>query len=201
LTPIACCGDVNHWNVFEPVGLRGFEEAERIGRRIASAATKALEHAEIARPGPVHALRKHLELPTRMPTPAQLEASKQVLATPIPEGVDFSMEHVNAHRNVRVAELGPSVGLEVSVIAFGDVAWVGIPAEYFTALGRRIKKESPFPHTFIMTLAGKIVGYIGERQNYDEGGYETTGSVVAPGSGEMIADAALEMLVDARRSM
>ena len=41
----------------------------------------------------------------------------------------------------------------LQVILIGDVAIVGVPAEYFTALGLDIKRRSPFPNTYIAELA------------------------------------------------
>ena len=197
LTPIACCGDVNHWNVFKPVTSRGFEEAERIGNKLATAALAAAEQAEPIRPAPVCALRKTFKADTRMSTEEELAKAKELLAKPAPTDVDFTIDRVAAQRRVNVAKLGPSVKLDVSLITFGNVAIVGLPCEAFSALGRSIKSQSPFDHTFIATLTDRYIGYIGERDNYEEGGYEMTSSVVVPGTGEVIVDTAVGMLNDA----
>jgi len=199
LTPINCCGDVNHWNVFKEVTSRGFEETERIGVQVGQAALNALASADPIKPGPVHALRTTVQAATRMPSDAELVEAKAIMAEPAPDDVDFTMDRVNALRKIRAAETGPTLPMDVTVITFGNVALVGIPAEYFSALGRDIKSRSPFEHTVVITLAGKNVGYIGERQNYDEGGYEMTSSIVAPGSGEALADAAVRLLEQAAR--
>ena len=47
----------------------------------------------------------------------------------------------------------------VQVILIGDVALVGVPAEYFTELGMDIKRRSPFPETYIAELANDWIGY------------------------------------------
>lgn len=197
LTPIACCGDVNHWNVFKPVTSRGFALTEEIGARIADAATEAIQGAEPVAPGPVRALRKRVEARTRMPSESELAEARAVMAQPAPEGVDFTMERVDATRKVAAAELGPTVGLDVTVLTFGNAALVGIPAEYFSELGRDIKSRSPFEHTVIITLAARNISYVGAHRNYEEGGYEMTTSVVVPGTGEILADTAVELLKQA----
>jgi len=194
LTPIGPAGDINHWNVFEDVSLRGFAETERIGNRLARAALAALPGAVTVRFGPVRGLREELRVRLRTPTPEELARAREMLSSPAPDGVDFTLDRVEAARHVKVAEMGPTAALDVTALAFGDAALVGIPAEYFTELGRDIKSRSPFAHTLVITLANGCIGYVGTRPNYEEGGYETTSSIVEPGTGEAIADTAVRLL-------
>jgi hypothetical protein len=194
LTPIGPCGDVNHWNVFRDVSLRGFAETERIGSQLAKAALTASTQATVVEPGPVVGLRQEITVPLRLPTAAELAAAKALLATPPPAGVDFTLDRVIAGRQVTAAALGPTIDVDITVLAFGSVAIVGVPAEYFTALGRQIKNRSPFPVTVVVSLANGNVGYVGERHNYEEGGYETTSSISSPGTGELMTDTAVELL-------
>jgi hypothetical protein len=98
-------------------------------------------------------------------------------------------------------ELGPKQGEQrttfVQVIAIGDVAIVGVPAEYFTALGLDIKRRSPFKHTVIAELANDWIGYLPDREGHGLGGYQTwTGlhSYAEPGVGERMADEAVRLL-------
>ena len=104
------------------------------------------------------------------------------------------MDRVVAGRQVTAAAVGPALDVDITVLAFGSVAIVGVPAEYFTALGRQIKNRSPFPLTMVVTLANGNVGYVGERHNYEEGGYETTSSISCPGTGELMTDTAAKLL-------
>jgi len=200
LTPIACCGDVNHWNVFEEVTSRGFEETERIGTGVAAAAIESLPSLAPIASGRVCGLSEEITAQTRMPSDTELEAAKKILEAPPAEGVDFEIGRVEAFRKVRVAKIGPEMTLRIDVITLGDVALVSVPCELFSALGRDIKARSPFAHTAIVTLGDANIGYVGERQNYEEGGYETTSSLVAPGTGELTADTAVNMLERAYRS-
>jgi len=194
LVPIGPTGDINHWNVFADVSLRGFAETERIGSRLAEAALEAVTRAEAVRSSRICALRKTVDVKIRVPSEEELAAAKSILAQPAPEDVDFTMDRVVAQRRVKATEIGPNVKLEIAVLAFGNVALVGIPAELFAALGREIKSRSPFDHTLVVTLANGNIGYVGAKVNYAEGGYETTSSLVAPGTGEAMADAAVGLL-------
>lgn len=85
----------------------------------------------------------------------------------------------------------------IHAIRIGEVAIVGVPAEFFTTLGIEIKRRSPFRHTIIAELANDWIGYVPDDDAYDLGGYQVwTGlhSWVARGTGERIVDEAIEML-------
>ena len=86
---------------------------------------------------------------------------------------------------------------EVQVFSLGPYAIVGIPGEFFTCLGRDIRKESKNT-ILIATLANRMLGYIAPHEAFTVGGYETESlarwSRLAPGSGETIRNAAIQML-------
>jgi len=201
LTPIGTAGDVNHWNVFAPVTSRGFAETERIGHAIASVALDAVAHAERVSPGPVRGARETVDLAVRVPSKAELAAARATWDRPPADGVDFTMDRVAAWRMIQAADIGPKLRVSVTVLAFGDVALVGMPCELFTDLGREIRARSPFAHTLVVTLADANIGYVAPRRAYEEGGYETTSSVLAPGMGERLADVAVSLLRSCAREM
>ncbi len=85
----------------------------------------------------------------------------------------------------------------IQVVVLGDVAIVGVPAEYFTSLGMDIKGRSPFKHTYVAELANDWIGYLPDRQAHQLGGYQTwmgLHSYAEIGTGERMADAVVEML-------
>ncbi len=98
-------------------------------------------------------------------------------------------------------QIAPRQGQErktwVQAILIGDVAFVGVPGEFFTILGQEIKRRSPFRYTYVFELANDYVGYIPDDRGFDRGGYQTwTGlhSFLERGSGEAIVGAAVELL-------
>ena len=98
-------------------------------------------------------------------------------------------------------ELAPHQGEErttwIQSLRIGDVAIVGVPAEYFTKLGLDIKNRSPFRYTYIAELANDWIGYLPDLDAHKLGGYQVwTGfhSCAEPGTGERIADEAVAML-------
>ena len=87
------------------------------------------------------------------------------------------------------------VEVEVQVFALGNILMVGIPGEVFTELGIRIKEKSGYDRLFVYELTnGSPVNYVPTREAYDEGGYEAISSRLAPGSGEIMADAIVAII-------
>jgi hypothetical protein len=85
----------------------------------------------------------------------------------------------------------------LQAMVIGDVALVGVPAEYFTVLGVNIKQRSPYKHTYIAELANDWIGYLPDREAHTLGGYQTwTGlhSFAEVGTGERIVDEVVSML-------
>ena len=85
----------------------------------------------------------------------------------------------------------------VQALLIGDVAFVGVPGEFFTKLGIEIKRRSPFRYTYIAGTANDYIGYIGDAEAYELGGYQLwTGfhSLAERGTGEKIVEAAVELL-------
>lgn len=111
---------------------------------------------------------------------------------------------VEVFRNMR-RELASHQGQErttwLQVMRIGDVAIVGVPAEFFTKLGLDIKNRSPFRHTYIAELANDWIGYVPDQDAFKLGGYQVwTGfhSYCESGTGERMVDAAVEMLNELR---
>jgi hypothetical protein len=107
---------------------------------------------------------------------------------------------IDTFRTMR-KKLAPMQGQErktwVQAVLIGDVAIVGVPGEFFTALGQEIKRRSPFRYTFVFELANDYVGYIPDATAFDRGGYQVwTGlhSFLERGTGELIVATAVDLL-------
>ncbi|MBX9791793.1 MAG: hypothetical protein K2Y37_22960 [Pirellulales bacterium] len=115
----------------------------------------------------------------------------------IPQNADDVIAIFRTQRRELRAKMGQERKTSLQVILVGDVALVGVPAEFFTKLGLDIKERSPFPHTYIAELANDWIGYIPDREAYDLGGYQTWmghHSYAEPGTGERMVDQVLKML-------
>jgi neutral ceramidase len=114
-----------------------------------------------------------------------------------PKGADDIIRVFRDQRKVLAPLQGQERTTWVQAVLIGDVAIVGVPAEYFTVLGQDIKRRSPFRYTYVAELANDWIGYLPDRKGHQLGGYQTwTGlhSFAEPGTGERIADVAVELL-------
>ena len=103
-------------------------------------------------------------------------------------------------------ELKPQQGQQrttwLQTIVIGDVAIVGVPAEYFTSLGVDVKKRSPCKYTYVAELANDWIGYLPDREAHKLGGYQTwmgLHSYAEEGTGERIADKIVKMLKEIKK--
>lgn len=115
----------------------------------------------------------------------------------LPTHVEYLSKTFSHQRDKLKDKQGKVIETSIQVILIGNVALVGVPAEYFTSLGVDIKKRSPFEHTYIAELANDHIGYLPDREAHELGGYQTwmgLHSYAEPGTGERMADEIIKML-------
>jgi hypothetical protein len=112
----------------------------------------------------------------------------------------FGEKVIQVFRDMRKT-LAPQQGQEretwIQALVVGDVAIVGVPAEFFTKLGLDIKNRSPFRYTYVAELANDWIGYLPDLDAHKLGGYQVwTGlhSYAEPGTGERIVDELVKLL-------
>ncbi|MHB0938640.1 MAG: hypothetical protein ACYDCO_23615 [Armatimonadota bacterium] len=79
----------------------------------------------------------------------------------------------------------------------GEVSFATFPGEAFVELGLQLKRESPFPWTCPVELAGDCLGYLVTPQAWAAGGYESlvsTAAIAAPEASGMIVNEDLRLL-------
>jgi hypothetical protein len=115
----------------------------------------------------------------------------------VTNGADGIIEVFRKQRQVLASRQGEERTTWLQALVLGDIAIVGVPAEFFTVLGQEIKRRSPFRYTYIAELANDWIGYLPDRQAFELGGYQTwTGlhSFAEPGTGEAIVTQAVQLL-------
>jgi len=200
----------------------GWEHAQRMGRALADRADEALAAGHAVAGDRVGFASTVLRIPQRRVTPEQVEAARWYLEEAPADlderaftrrltGHDHVFGEVPPRANERHArellgmwEWQRRAGtrelieeVEVQVVRIGAVAVVAVSVELFTAFGRRIKAESPFADTFLVTLANGWLGYVPTKEAFARGGYEPLlayQSRLAPTAGDQMTDAALELL-------
>lgn len=206
------CGDINH--IDYPNG-GAKKSAAEIGERLAAAAVAAMNGLKPVSPD-LAARRNVVDMPLQTYTDEELAWSDGVIERDrAAEKIPF-LEEVKAYRIRRLyeirtgrADLGRSgegqigsaddprdtLPAEVQVVRLGDdLAFVALPGEVFVELGLAIKERSPFEYTFVIELANDSPAYVPTRKAMEQGGYESTNSLYAPGGGETLVDAAVKLL-------
>lgn len=197
---IGAAADINHWDVHQPGPQRGYATAGHIGEVLASRVREAYAHLSAVDSTPIHALASTLNLRFQKVSASDVEKAERILSTPPPPGIDFTLDRVWAAKVIKIRQSKtPELKAEVQVLTLGSLAFVGIPGELFVQLGMEIVRRSPFPNTFILELANQDIGYIPTKEAFEQGAYEPTSSVVAPGTGERIVDEALALLNQCRQ--
>jgi len=93
-------------------------------------------------------------------------------------------------------ELEPAADVEIylSVLKVGAVVFAGISGEVMTEIGMKIKKQSPYSHTVVVTHCNGSAGYLVTDNTYTEGGYEAMVSRTMPGTAGQIMDNLNQMI-------
>jgi hypothetical protein len=197
---IGAAGDINHWDVQRPGPQRGFDTAKRLGEVLGADVLKAYTHLRPVDSDRIRAMSFTLTLPLQNVTHNDVQRAGQILSVPPPPNVDFTLDRVWATKVMKIHDSNEAnLSAEVQVLSIGPLAFVGVPGELFVQLGMQIIKGSPFPDTFVLELANQDIGYIPTEEAFDQGSYEPTSAVFAPGGGERIVKKALDLLNDCHK--
>lgn len=89
----------------------------------------------------------------------------------------------------------PATGtMELYALSVGEMAFIAAPFEMWTDSSKYIKKNSPYETTIISTLTNNSQGYLGSKEAYEYGSYETDTAHFAKGTAEGIAEQFVTML-------
>lgn len=166
---------------------------EDAGRMLAEDAAGVIERLKWRRDARFSARARSIALPYRNAGPEEIAgrtfgAQRFIDPALYDQGMPGLLE--------RIRERGTQPA-EVQALFVDEVAFVGIPAEYFVELGLRIKEECCPAHALVVGWANGMVGYVPHHQAFARGGYETTfgaHSRMAPEAGDLLADCAIELV-------
>jgi neutral ceramidase len=204
------CGNINHWDFSKPGPQSGHKtDTKFLGESLAAAFLKAVPDLREER-GALAMRSRLMRIPLREPTAAEVGWAQQFLkqseqlsgkSEEISERQRF-LQTVRARRILGVQKRMQETGffpLEVQVVRLGEnVALVTLPGEMFVEHGLTIKNLSPFATTLVVELANTTCGYVPNRTAFRQGEYEVETAQLAPGGGEMMVQAAVEMLRELR---
>lgn len=211
-----CCGDINHADPTGQARRKSTEIGEILGKTIVSAVPELTP----VKSQQLQVRTKAVPLPLEEVSPAEVQHSLELIKTVnAGQKIDF-FDHVLAYKRLVLDQLthktphpesaglvslgisrslqgiGEALPTEVTVMTIGDeIALVFLPGEIFNELGRSIKQASPYRTTLVVELSNYVESiYIPNRHAYVGGGYEATNSLVQPGSGEKLVEAAVSLL-------
>lgn len=168
--------------------------------RMKAAVKDALAKAEPMKSTHLAALKR--EIPFKIRTFDEEKEDKAVVEYCRKYAPDHADAIIKVFRESR-AKLKPLQGqtrhMWLQAVQLGDVYFVGVPAEFFTAHGLEIKRRSPHRNTFVCGLTNDYVGYLPDRKGFELGGYQTwTGlhSLSEIGTGELAVEESLKLLSD-----
>jgi neutral ceramidase len=191
-----CCGNINHINVKTATEQSGPDEAERIGTVLAGEVIRTCTMMKPLHVDDISVKSVIIPLPLAEFSEKELPWARETAAKyGKPDAAPF-MDMVKAFKIIEINDRkGKPIEAEIQAIALGDsCAIVSLPGEIFTELGMYIKSRSPYPVTIVGELANVSVDYIPDMKAYMEGNYEPVSSRCAPGSGELLAKKAIEVL-------
>jgi len=96
------------------------------------------------------------------------------------------------------------VAIRLGVLRIGDIALASVDAEIYSAIGMRLKKESPLANTMVVTLANGRAnsGYIPNDTAYGAYTFQVLGSRLKPGYAESgMVDGWLDIINKTRTGM
>jgi neutral ceramidase len=74
-------------------------------------------------------------------------------------------------RDYKFLDADPAA-IRLSLIMVNEIAFAGVSGEILTMIGQRLKRESPFRNTLMVTLANGSAGYIPDDAAYDQVSFE-----------------------------
>jgi len=185
------CGDINHFDVTKKERL----QTDYIGRTLAETVDAKTESLKTVAEPLLDVRSGIVDAPLQQFGPDDVVWACENIKK-VGTGELSFIKQVEAYKILaRQMRRGWTIPLEVQVFRLSwDVAVVGLPGEVFVDLGLAIKRASPFATTLVIELCQDAPGYIPTKKAFAEGSYETVNSRIAPGGGEMMAEAAIRLL-------
>ena len=196
-------GNINNVDVNETRSLNSRAESARVGTILAADVLRGYKRLRAVTPSKLIARNRAVSLPTPVFSRADADSARQIISRFGKPGAPAFHEVVHAWKVLDVTALdGKPLNTEVQVIALGDeLAWVGMPGDAFVELGLAVKQNSPYRHTIVSEQSGSgAMSYVPNRKAFPEGAYEVISARFSPGGGEMLSDAAIQLLIDVYRA-
>ncbi|SHN25307.1 Neutral/alkaline non-lysosomal ceramidase, N-terminal [Cyclobacterium lianum] len=191
-------GDINNINFAGPVPdpQPPYAQMEMVANTLAAEAFKVYQQIEFKDWVPLGVVQTEISLGVRKPGANELQRAELIMSEAAGPNM-VSMEEIYARETVLISDYPDQENILLQAIRLGDLAITAIPCEVFVEIGLGIKKESPFDHTFSVSLSNGYYGYLPTPEHHALGGYETwraRSSYLEEGASVKISDTLLELL-------
>ena len=210
-------GDINHVNVHPKGGYmndiridfdgpRSYKHSEYLGRVVTAGVLQAYDKVKFIDVDTLKYKQRTIRISSNMPTPEELPEAHRIDDLHN-AGRDDELGYSGMMLTTVVAEARRMVSLEhgpeyyemdLSAVAIGDIAFVGIPGEPFAGIGLGIGEADGWELVLTTCITNGKHGYFPMREAYDEGGYESRSSFFKAGVAETIIDESKKLLSDIR---
>ena len=207
-------GDVNHVNVHPTGGFgnglhpdfdgadRGYEHAKYMARVVTAGVMQTFDKVKYVDDVSLRCLQRTIQVASNVPTPEQLPQAEYInnlheagRDAELPyEGMMLTTMVAEAGRMIKLKNGPYSFPMELSGLAIGPVALIGIPGEPFTGIGRALKEAADWDVVLPCCLTNGSEGYFPMQDAYDEGGYESQSSFFKAGVAEFIIEEGTKLL-------
>ena len=198
-------GDMNDTEISFDNEMKSPGMCRFVGRALAGTVLQVYDKAEYVDVDSIDMIVKKVTVPSHRGTPDQLPLAREYKKLH-DEGHDDLIPYTAMELTTVVAEAtricdiednGPDhFDLPVSGLRIGPVAFIGVPGEPFTEIGRQLKTAPGYKCILPCCLTNGAEAYFPMQDAFDEGGYEARSSYFCPGIGETLIKSGLEVLAE-----
>ena len=211
-------GDVNHVNVYAKGGDhndmfhdfddvdRGYGHSRHMGNVVAAAVLQVYDKVNYTDVDSIRSKITTIQVPSNMPKPEDMPLAYKYSKLhdegkddEIPfKGMELTTVVAEARRMIRLEHGPESFPMDITAVAIGNIAMVGIPGEPFNGVGIGLKKAQGWDLVLPCCLTNGSEGYFPMQDAYDEGGYEARSSRFKAGTAERLIAEGTALLKDLR---
>lgn len=202
MTILKCEGDSNHVNAFLPAGTprKGVDIAKRMARILAGEALKIYDSAVEIPCNKIAFFTKDLKIGKNAYDPDSVPVAEAVRkiylekGNSAPELKQYPMGVPEALRIIANLSRPEFFDIRMHALQIGNLAFVGIPGEPFTSIGRTITQKSKMDMTIVTACTNGHEGYFPDHPAFAEDGYESKWTPFASNCGQILIDGGLDMI-------
>lgn len=199
---LKCEGDSNHKNAFWPKGtvFKGTDFAKRMARILAGEALKIYDSAVEIPADKVAVFTNDLKIGKNACDPEDIpiaEAVRKIFAEKgesAPELKEYKMDKSEALRIIANLSRPEFFEIRLHGLQIGNLAFIGIPGEPFTSIGKAIAQKSKMDMTIVTACTNGSEGYYPDHAAFAEDGYERKVSPFASNCGEILINGSMDII-------